>query len=317
MTYDIRNKFLWTCFLLILVFCSCSQQDEFSVLTGPYLGQKPPGMRPEVFAPRFFLEDKNWFNVVFSPNGNELYFVTDFDSNRSADIMWLRNMDGIWTDPEPVSFNSKFNDLNMCLSADGNKFFFRSKRPIPGSDIPSVERHYLWFTTRTKEGWSDPQLVEYSGFESITTAYQSITNEGTLYFATPGSAGDLDIHRSKFVDGSYSLPENLGYPPNTEYSEADLFIARNESFIIASCWGRPDNNGESDLYISFHKNDGSWTKLINMGKPINNELNENCPMISPDGKYFFFLRYNPTIDKAVTYWVSAKIIKGLKPKELK
>jgi len=293
------------------------KKESVPVLKGPYLGQKPPGMKPEVFAPGFFLEDKNWFNVIFSPDGNELYFVTDFDSNRSADIMWLRNMDGIWTDPEPVSFNSKFNDLNMCLSADGNRFFFRSKRPIPGSEMPSVERHYLWFTTRTKEGWSDPQLVEYSGFETITTAYQSITNDGTLYFATPGSVGDLDIHCSRFVGGSYSLPENLGCPPNTEYSEADMFIAKDEGFIIASCWNRPDNNGESDLYISFHKNDGSWTKLINMSKPINNELNENCPMISPDGKYFFFLRYNPTIEKAVTYWVSAKIIEDFKPKELK
>jgi hypothetical protein len=74
---------------------------------------------------------------------------------------------------------------------------------------------------------------------------------------------------------------------------------------------------ESDLYISFHKSDGSWTKLINMGEPINNELIENCPMISPDGKYFFFLRYNPAIKKAVTYWVSAQIIEALKCDKLK
>lgn len=313
----IKTIFIKITVPLILLMNLSAHQDDFPVLKGPYFGQEQPGMTPKVFAPEIMEKDKNWFNVVFSPDGNELYFVTDIDCNDTADIMWMKNVDGIWTDPEPVSFNSKFNDLNMCLAADGYRFFFRSKRPLPGSNTPSEDRHYLWSTTRTKGGWSDPRLVEYSGYETITTAYQSITNDGTLYFATPGDIGDLDIHRSRFVGGSYDIPENLGRPINTEYSEADMFIARDGSFIIASCWDRPDNKGESDLYISFHKSDGTWTKLINMGESINNELIENCPMISPDGKYFFFLRYNPAIEKAVTYWVSAQIIETLKPDNLK
>ncbi|MGD8538684.1 MAG: hypothetical protein PVI66_08200 [Candidatus Aminicenantes bacterium] len=309
--------FIGLTFFILASLNNCAKQDNFPVLKAPYLGQNPPGMTPEIFAPRIMENDRKWFNVVYSPDGNELYFVTDIDANETADILWMRNMNGIWTDPEPVPFNSKFNDLNMCLSADGYRFFFRSKRPLPGNTTPSKDRHFLWSTTRTKEGWSDPQLVEYSGYERITTAYQCITNDGTLYFSSPGEIGDLDIHCSRFIGGSYGAPMNLGRPLNTEHSEGDLYIARNESFMIVSCWDRPDNNGESDLYISFRKRDRSWTRLINMGEPINDKYIENCPIISPDGKYFFFIRYNPETEKAVTYWVSARIIEALKPEDLK
>jgi hypothetical protein len=109
-------------------------------------------------------------------------------------------------------------------------------------------------------------------------------------------------------------PINLGNSINTKHAEGDMCVAPDESFLVISCWRRPDNNGERDLYISFrNKIDGSWTKLINMGKIINNEHNENCPMISPDGKYFFFFRYDPTTKKAMTYWIDIKIIENLKP----
>ena len=94
-------------------------------------------------------------------------------------------------------------------------------------------------------------------------------------------------------------------------------MAPDESFLIVSCWNRPDNNGESDLYISFRDQNGIWRALKNMGEPINTENNENCPSFSPDGKYFFYMSADvkniPA--KTKTYWVDAKIIEKLKPDE--
>ena len=140
---------------------------------------------------------------------------------------------------------------------------------------------------------------------------------GTLYFPArlDDSIGKSDIYRSQFVNGSYGAPVNLGSTINTKYIEGDLCVAPDESFLIVSCWDRPDNNGESDLYVSFRKNDGSWTTLKNMGKPINTKYNENCPTISPDGKYFFYISVDVDSKTANCYtsWVDAKIIAELKP----
>jgi len=53
-----------------------------------------------------------------------------------------------------------------------------------------------------------------------------------------------------------------------------------------------------------------------MGSLINTDMLERFPSISPDGKYLFFTR-NKGSEISDFYWVSAKIIEELKPKELK
>jgi hypothetical protein len=77
----------------------------------------------------------------------------------------------------------------------------------------------------------------------------------------------------------------------------------------------PGGPGDDDLYVTFKKDDGSWSKPVHMGNIINSDKSENRPCVTPDGKYFFYsstVRGNRDI-----YWVDAKIIESLKPKSLK
>ncbi len=64
-----------------------------------------------------------------------------------------------------------------------------------------------------------------------------------------------------------------------------------------------------DLYACFKNNNGHWTFPINMGNKINSEAGERFPIVSPDGKYLFFMRQTETQD---FYWVSTELIKQLK-----
>ena len=51
---------------------SFSQQSDFPKLTGPYLGQKPPGMTPEIFVPGIILVERyNHSPVLINPDGSE------------------------------------------------------------------------------------------------------------------------------------------------------------------------------------------------------------------------------------------------------
>jgi hypothetical protein len=66
---------------------------------------------------------------------------------------------------------------------------------------------------------------------------------------------------------------------------------------------RPDGHGGSDLYISYQR-DGAWTKATNLGNKINSSGSEYSPMVTPDGKYFFWssTRSLPaTSQKRLTY----------------
>ena len=72
----------------LLVFAATnlfSQQTDFPELTGPYLGQKPPGEKPELFAPGIISVEANFEHstAVFSPDGKYLFYSSD------NDIYWV------------------------------------------------------------------------------------------------------------------------------------------------------------------------------------------------------------------------------------
>ena len=91
---------------VVFMMSSCAQQDDFPVLKGPYLGQKTPGLTPEVFAPGILNTKKmGAFCSVFSPDGNEFYFVYyEKENDNSGGIAWMKRINGVWTKPEMVRF---------------------------------------------------------------------------------------------------------------------------------------------------------------------------------------------------------------------
>ena len=308
---------------MVLLSTGCDATTEkpaagIEDMSGSYLDREVPGLVPVKFAPELLA---NTFCAVFSPDFNEFYcaaYSPDPDNSECSIVRFKRVARG-WIGPEVCSFSSDFVEHDMCLSPDGKQIVFRSNRPLPGSS-EARERYYLWRCTRDGNGWSEPQPISLGGRLDISAGYPSLTLNGTLYFASQDleAVGPSDIHYSPPAEGGYSTPVNLGRDANSDYGEGDLFVAPDESYLIVACWQHPENNGDQDLYISFHNEDGTWTKLANMGPPINTEYGENCPQVSPDGKYLFFNRYaTEGLDKAGqgTHWIDAEIIESYRPNE--
>lgn len=82
---------------------------------------------------------------------------------------------------------------------------------------------------------------------------------------------------------------------------ADVFVDPNEQYLIF-CSTKAGGYGRGDLYVSFKKEDGTWSKSVNMGEEINTKHHELCPFVTMDEKYLFY-----TSDQDI-YWVSTKII---------
>ena len=61
--------------------------EDWPCVSGPYLGQQPPGMTAEMFAPDIVSTDQSEVNSVFSPDGKYLFF----SSKRAGkgDIFWV------------------------------------------------------------------------------------------------------------------------------------------------------------------------------------------------------------------------------------
>ena len=67
--------------------------ENWPNISGPYLGQAPPGMEAEIFAPGIISTDQSEINSVFHPNGNEFYF-TVWTREKGTQIMVTRQIEG-------------------------------------------------------------------------------------------------------------------------------------------------------------------------------------------------------------------------------
>jgi len=319
-----------------LILSQCTRKDDFPVLKGPYLGQKPPGTTPEIFSPGIVSTEHSEFCSVFSPDGIEFYWSLSGAPYPAIVVMCQKN--GRWSNPEIVPFSGKYLDYDMAFTPDGKRLFFCSQRPMDGNGPPTGHTDF-WFVERHVAGWSEPRHLDGPVSSKTPEYYPIFARNGTLYFSStrPGGHGGGDIYRARFENGVFLEPENLGAPINTENGEGDLFIAADESYIIVTCYGRSDGIGSGDLYISFRREDGSWSSMKNMGFSVNSTANEHCPILSPDGKYLFFSsgrsRHSNYSKEAITfnekveimnswgngrnediYWVDARIIDILKSK---
>ena len=154
-----------------------------------------------------------------------------------------------WSKPENLgqNVNSEFWETSPSLSPDKKDLYFSSSVPggFGGTDI--------WVSHRNTNGrWGPAQNLG----PEINTA----GNEGspfihadnlTLYFNSTGHQGyseksDLFISR-KQPDGTWSKPENLGYPINTIDEEGSLIVSSDgKTAYYAS--DRSDTKGALDIY---------------------------------------------------------------------
>ena len=316
-----RVPLMVTAFLFVLVLVAssgCSTPDDsvdptpgdsegdpaFPVLKGDYLGQAPPGLVPEVFAPGIVSTTENDLNAVFSSDGQEFYFSVRSPTGRYA-IKVMRQENGQWTRPETASFSGLYSDVDPALASAGDRLFFISNRPLEGGGPP----YHIWMTVRTAAGlWGEPEDLGPPVNSVANDIYPSVSEDGTLYFASDreGGNGGRDIYVSRLEDGRYSEVQNVGGPINTEFDEVDVFIAPDESYMIFLSFGRPHGYGDGDLYIGFREEGSTWSEARNMGDEINSAGLDYCPSVSPNGRFFFFTRVE--MENGDVFWVDAAII---------
>ena len=217
--------------------------------------------------------------------------------------MCRKNINGKWSDVTMVSGTEKA--LTPFVSLDGKRLF---------CSLP----HELFVCNRTEDGWSEPiNLGEEINFQKRQDGLSESRN-GTIYYTTMFGEND-GTFSSKYIDGKYQTPEKLETGLTGKFKGGYPYVAPDEAYIILQA-RQGKGFGAQDLYIMFKKDDGSWTKAINMGDKINTNVSESFPYVTPDGKYLFFNsnRISKINSKVPShfygniYWVKADIIHQLK-----
>jgi outer membrane protein OmpA-like peptidoglycan-associated protein len=176
------------------------------------------------------------------------------------------------------------------------------------SEYISVDRHYLFFTrcnNRSDNGWEkggcDLFMAYRVAVDSPWTIGQTfgatINSPGyegmpclsadnrELYFASdrPGGYGGLDIWVSRFQNGYWQVPRNLGPRINTAGNETAPFLHPDNNTLYFASTGMAGMGG-SDLYYCRRMNDTTWSTPKDLGYPLNTSSDENSICVTPDGQ---------------------------------
>jgi len=298
--------------LILGLGCATATPDigDWRDVSGPYLGQKPPTEVPELFAPNLISTDKSEIGSVFSPDHTEFYFTT-WTTEFGTEIMVTRRVDGAWLAPEVASFSNHPSDVDVAISSDNERIFFGTRRPRPGETEDRQDGFDIWYANRIAAGWSKEEYLGPVVNSGKSQVYPTVASDGTLYFQAVRKEGygKADIYRSRLIDGVYQAPENLGPIVNSEHYEGDVYIAPDESYMIISIYGRSDDFGGGDLYVSFQDAENEWSPPKNLGATINSNKRDFCPMVTPDGKYLFFS--SKRLGVGDIFWVDASVIGAL------
>jgi hypothetical protein len=273
-------------------------QDELPILDGPYLGQTPPSLTPEIFAPGLVSTEQRDGSGFFTPDMKEFYFTRKSDKENIWSLIGYKFENNRWHKASVVP---------------------RVGRPIMSTDGKTMHlgKQYI---ERIGDGWSEIKSLG-SPYEEIRIMRLMSSSKGTYVLDEGTRDGNGVLRYSRLIDGKRESPMPFGKEINTGKWNAHPFIAPDESYII---WdGERDSGfGDNDLFISFRQLDGSWGEAINMGDKINTEAPENGAGVTPDGKYLFFNRNtgvgevnkNAGVGDGDLYWVDAQIIENLRPK---
>jgi Tol biopolymer transport system component len=270
-------------------------------------------MTPEVFAPGIISRPDyhEHSSPAFSPDGSEVYWSAHIGPRKQR-MFHMKFESGRWSQPEILSFWKDHHGGGPVITPDGKRLVFYSL--YPKSHLAGAEFMNVWFTERIEDKWDKPQKMTSMINSDKGESSPSFTNDGSMYFNSDrdGGKGKSDIYYSKFVDGQFTDPENLGETINTKDDEYGSCISPDESYILLSRYTE-DPKGVS-IYISFQKSDGTWTKAQNMGNKIKLLKKARFPGVSPDGKYLFFCAYEN--NDVNIYWVNAKVVNQFRPEDI-
>ena len=298
-------------FLIGIICTNCSESDKSIFGTkDAYFGQRPPELIPVVFAPGI-ASDSTWAEhcqVAVSPKGDEIFwsawtadYKTEDGSKNTEQIFYSKLENGIWTKPKLAEFTEgNPHGLNggPSFSPNGKKLFFYQVRS------PWVSSPKRCYYVEKKNGKWGNQLIDVGQpYSSESYNYSPVfTQKGHAYKYTRGKILQFSYENEKFtfldtivIHKDFRPAWNIYVSPMEDYV---IFASKHENGF-----------GDIDLYISFKTKKDKWGIPINMGAEINTELRERFPMISPDGKYLFFMRHTETQD---FFWVSTEIIEDLK-----
>lgn len=137
-----------------------------------------------------------------------------------------RLVEGKWTDPKPMPFNStEYSVGHGSLSADGKTLYFTSD--MPGGHGKSD----LYVSTFDGTSWSNPTNLGPTINTAGSEVFPTLHKDSVLYFSSDGqpSLGGLDIFKTTKAGSKWSTPSNMNFPINSTADDFTILINEDDT----------------------------------------------------------------------------------------
>jgi hypothetical protein len=202
------------------------------------------------------------------------------------------------------TINSRYDDKNPCVTADGKRLIFTTRRPESANARIDVEGDGKYF-----------ESIYFCTVDSLTGAFGAATvipgplnteahdactgvsPDGRQIFIYRNDADSKEsrggnVFVSKALSGKWRKPEPLGKPINSTYWEGGACVSPDgKKYFFSS--ERPGGRGNSDIWMAERKNKTEWNEPVNLGPEVNSEYDEAGMFLAPDGKTLFFCSNGP------------------------
>lgn len=179
--------------------------------------------------------------------------------------------------------NSPYPDYAPYMHPSGQVLLFTSRREqmLTALDPDQLRNEDLYYSQRdfVRGGFKPAEKFR----DVINSPYNEgsacLNSDGTVLILArcdaPDGYGSCDLYLSRYENGRWQEPKNLGPTLNSPYWDSHPFLVGDTLLFFAS--NRPQGLGQSDIYVSRLGPDGEWLPPENLGPLINTLGDEVTP----------------------------------------
>lgn len=193
------------------------------------------------------------------------------------------------------NINTKNDEYLPTLTADEQTLVFTSLIPEIENDrlfgVTEVYKEDFYITNKVDGKWEKAKKMPPPFNSSANEGALSISPDGRMaYFTrcnTEDCYGSCDLFSSEKIGDAWSEPKNMGENVNSTAWDSQPTIASDGRtlFFVSN---RAGGKGGDDIWYTYKKDDGTWTKAKNVGSTINTEGDEMYPFIHPSNTTLYF-----------------------------
>jgi len=190
------------------------------------------------------------------------------------------------------SINSEYSEYVPVISQDGKTLYL-----FVLADPGNIGEGDIWYSTKLSDiSWSPRKNIGKPLNNEASNFVISISpDNNTLFLSRKYKVKGRNVvdngkgfSISKRLRVGWSNPTEVvveNFKNKNKYGE---FCMSADQKTLIHAIQTTDSYGDQDLYVSFRKENGTWTSPKNLGKAVNTERAENSPFLASDGVTLYF-----------------------------